>query len=308
MVAHMALSFRATEEIYQFRSFSRDRVRVLLTLDTRSVDLAAPGVNRTDGDFAVAWIRKFGNGRVFYSAFGHFVESFRLPVFRTMLLKALLWLTGEIEVDATPRSGPGAAAPAPIAPGDAFAPGSLVAIAGERLTSGSSLDAASVPLPVRLAGTHLEVNGRPAPLFFVKPGSLLAQLPYGLTPGQPAVLTVSSVNRASDPIPLKIEAAAPAIAAATRAGSVVVLYAIGLGTTEPPVAEGSAAPVTPLARTTVQPVVRIGGQLAAVDFSGLVPGFAGLYQVNSVLPAGASGTLEITIEAGGRVSNRFLLP
>src|SRR5436190_20357950 len=43
MVAHMAPSFRATEEIYQFRSFSRDRVRVLLTLDTRSVDLAAPG-------------------------------------------------------------------------------------------------------------------------------------------------------------------------------------------------------------------------------------------------------------------------
>src|SRR5689334_3397956 len=55
IVAHMAPSFRATEEVYQFRNFSRDRVRVLLSLDTRSVDLTAPGVNRTDGDFAVAW-------------------------------------------------------------------------------------------------------------------------------------------------------------------------------------------------------------------------------------------------------------
>jgi|ERR1051326_3339104 uncharacterized protein (TIGR03437 family) len=308
IVAHMAPSFRATEEIYQFRSFSRDKVRVLLTLDTRSVNLAASGVNRTDGDFASVWIRKYGNGRVFYSAFGHFVESFRLPVFRTMLTKALLWLTGEIDLDATPRSGPAAPAPAPGTPLDAVAPGSLAIITGERLTSGSYLDAVSLPLPVRLAGTHVEVNGRPAPLFSVKPNLLLAQLPYGLNPGQPATLTVSSVNRASDPVPLKIEAAAPGIAAAVRAGSVVVIYAIGLGTTDPPVAEGSAAPVTPLAKTTAQPIVRIGGQIAAVDFSGLVPGYAGLYQVNAVIPAGSSGALEITVEAGGRVSNRFVLP
>ena len=52
-------------------------------------------------DVPLVWIRKYGSGRVFYSAFGHFDESYRLPVFRTMLLKALLWLTGEIEVDAS---------------------------------------------------------------------------------------------------------------------------------------------------------------------------------------------------------------
>jgi uncharacterized protein (TIGR03437 family) len=308
IVAHMAPSFRATEEIYQFRSFSRDRVRVLLTLDTRSVDLSTPGVNRTDGDFAVAWIRKYGNGRVFYSAFGHFAESFRLPVFRTMLLKALLWLTGEIEVDATPRSGPSAPAPVPVAPADAVAPGSLISITGERLTSGSSVDAASIPLPVRLGGTHVEVNGRAAPLFSVKPNLVLAQLPYGLVPGEPAVLTVSSVNRASSSLPLEMEASAPGIIAAVRAGNVAVIYAIGLGTTIPPIPEGSAAPLMPLAKTTVQPVVRIAGQSAVVDFSGLVPGYAGLYQVNAVLPAGINGAAEITIEAAGRVSNRFMMP
>jgi type 1 glutamine amidotransferase len=99
------------EEFYQFRAFSRDRVRVLLTLDTRSVNMSAPGINRADGDFALAWIRNYGKGRVFYSAFGHFPDSFRLPPVRTMLLKALLWLTGEIDADATPRSGPSAPAP-----------------------------------------------------------------------------------------------------------------------------------------------------------------------------------------------------
>src|SRR5215467_12568546 len=112
IVKHMAPGFRALEEYYQFRNFSRDNVRVLLTLNTDTVDLHADGVNRTDGDFASVWIRKYGQGRVFYSAFGHFEDSFRLPMFRTMLMQALLWLTGEIEVDATPRSGPGAPPPA----------------------------------------------------------------------------------------------------------------------------------------------------------------------------------------------------
>lgn len=100
IVAHMAPGFRVLEEVYQFRAFSRDRVHVLLSLDTNSVDLNAPGVNRTDGDFPLAWIRKYGQGRVFYSAFGHFEENFQSPMFRTMLLKALEWLTGQIEVDA----------------------------------------------------------------------------------------------------------------------------------------------------------------------------------------------------------------
>ena len=79
-------------------------MRVLLTLNTGTVDLHAEGVNRTDGDFASVWIRRYGQGRVFYSAFGHFDDSFRLPMFRTILMQALLWLTGGIEMDATPRS------------------------------------------------------------------------------------------------------------------------------------------------------------------------------------------------------------
>jgi type 1 glutamine amidotransferase len=65
LVALAAPGFRFTEEFYQFRNFSRDRVRVLLALDTRSVDMTAPGINRTDGDFPLAWMRTYGKGRVF---------------------------------------------------------------------------------------------------------------------------------------------------------------------------------------------------------------------------------------------------
>jgi uncharacterized protein len=313
IVARLSPSFRATEEFYQFRAFSRDRVRVLLTLDTRSINQAAEGVHRTDGDFALAWIRNYGSGRVFYSAFGHFAESFQSPPLRAMLLKALLWLTGGIDADAAPRSGPSASVPAiggirNLSGGsDAFAPGDLIAISGARLTSGSTLAAGSVPLPVRLAGSHVELNGISAPLFQVAPDRVLAQVPAGIPSGQNAALTLSSVNRASESTPLRIEAAAPAIVAAFRTGAVLVLYLTGLGATVPAVMEGTASPAVPLARTVLQPVIRIAGQTADVYFSGLAPGLVGVYQVNAAVPDGASGRLEIVAEAGGRVSSPFVL-
>jgi hypothetical protein len=98
-----------------------------------------------------------------------------------MLLQALLWLTGQIDLDATPRSGPSAPPPDIVPNGvcefsgiaEAVAPGNIIAITGDRLTSGSFFAAAATPLPVRLAGTHIDVNGTSAPLFFVKPGRLL---------------------------------------------------------------------------------------------------------------------------------------
>ena len=63
------------DEHYQLKDFSRKTVRVLARLDPMSVDLAAPLVHRTDGDFPVAWVKTHGKGRVFYSTLGHLPES-----------------------------------------------------------------------------------------------------------------------------------------------------------------------------------------------------------------------------------------
>lgn len=92
--AKLPPSFEMVEEIYQFRDFSRDNVRVLLRLDTDSVDLKAAGVHRTDGDFGLAWRRTYGSGRVFYTALGHFDDTWRDERFQAMLDGALRWLTG----------------------------------------------------------------------------------------------------------------------------------------------------------------------------------------------------------------------
>jgi len=313
LVAHAAPGFRFIEEYYQFRAFSRDRVRVLLTLDTRSVDLSAAGINRTDGDFALAWIRNYGKGRVFYSAFGHFPESFTKEPVRTVLFQALLWLTGQIDLDASPRSGPSAPPPVVAVNGvrdiaggaDVFAPGGIIAITGDRLTSGSFFDVTTTPLPVRVAGTHVEINGRSAPLFSVRPDRLLVQIPADITAGQPASLTVSTVNLSAPTIPLRIESAAPAIVAATRTADALVIYATGLGATDPALGEGLAAPATGQVRTAIQPSVSVAGQPATVFFSGLAPGLVGLYQINVLLPAGLPAGFDIVIEAAGRRSQSF---
>lgn len=99
-------AFTLNDEIYQVKNFSRDRVRVLARLDASKLDLAHKGVKRTDGDFAVTWVRQYGKGRVFYSTFGHKQETWDRPDVQTMYLEAVKWAMGLIPGDATPRPAP----------------------------------------------------------------------------------------------------------------------------------------------------------------------------------------------------------
>lgn len=105
-LGELAPSFEIVDEIYQHRAFTRENVRVLLALDTASVDLNAAGVNRTDGDFALAWCRNFGLGRVFYTALGHFDGTWTDPRFQKMIEGALLWITQQQDADVTPLPKP----------------------------------------------------------------------------------------------------------------------------------------------------------------------------------------------------------
>jgi uncharacterized protein len=99
-------SFTINDEIYQFKDFSRDTVRVLARLDASKLDLASRRVHRTDQDFAVAWARDYGKGHVFYSALGHRPEVWDRQDVQTMYLEALKWSMGLTKADATPRPKP----------------------------------------------------------------------------------------------------------------------------------------------------------------------------------------------------------
>lgn len=88
---HLQKTFKLTDEIYQFKDFSRSRVHVLLSLDASSVDLNKPAVHRTDKDFALAWCRNYGSGRVFYTALGHRPEVWQDERFQQLILGAVRW-------------------------------------------------------------------------------------------------------------------------------------------------------------------------------------------------------------------------
>jgi uncharacterized protein len=99
-------SFVLRDEIYQMRNYSRDKLRVLMRLDAGKLDLANKNVHRTDRDFAVAWAKMYGKGRVFYTTLGHVEENWDKPEFQKMITEAIKWATGMIDADLTPRAMP----------------------------------------------------------------------------------------------------------------------------------------------------------------------------------------------------------
>ena len=87
--ARLPRRWTRTDEWYSFRPSPRGRVHVVASLDERTYD---PGALRT-GDHPIAWSRRSGRGRVFYTALGHTTESYAEPAFRRHVLGALAWVT-----------------------------------------------------------------------------------------------------------------------------------------------------------------------------------------------------------------------
>jgi uncharacterized protein len=99
-------SFTLTDEIYQIKMFSRASSRVLLRLDPSKLDLKNPRVHRTDRDFAVAWAKMYGKGRVFYTTLGHVEANWDRADMQAMVTGAIRWALGLVDADVTPRPAP----------------------------------------------------------------------------------------------------------------------------------------------------------------------------------------------------------
>jgi type 1 glutamine amidotransferase len=75
--------------------FSRDRVRVLLSLDTNAMDLSRQPHLVKGGDYPQAWTREYGKGRSFYTSLGHRDDIWSNdPVFRAHILGGIRWALG----------------------------------------------------------------------------------------------------------------------------------------------------------------------------------------------------------------------
>jgi type 1 glutamine amidotransferase len=99
-------SFVIHDEIYQMKDFSRDNVRVLMSLDAHKLDLSNPKVHRADHDFAVTWAKTYGKGRVYYSTLGHPEDNWDDPRLQQMYLEAIKWAMGLVDADVAPSRPP----------------------------------------------------------------------------------------------------------------------------------------------------------------------------------------------------------
>ncbi len=103
--AFNGMGFAVRDEIYQFREpYSREKLRVLASLDTAKTDMTKDGIKRTDGDFAISWCRAFGEGRVFYCSLGHNWEIFWNPQVLQHYLDGIQFAMGDLPVDVTPSA------------------------------------------------------------------------------------------------------------------------------------------------------------------------------------------------------------
>ena len=202
-------------------------------------------------------------------------------------------------------------------------PGGLTTIFGAGFSSGTEA-AREFPLPRKLAGSVVRVNGLPAPLLLVSPGQINLQIPFELV-GSEAQIVVESPVGASDSVLVEVAPYQPGIFTDAVSGLAAIIYAsdglspwhrpvrpgehiqifsTGLGAVSPRVETGEAAPPLALARTLAAPRVLIGGRSLTPSFSGLAPFFAGLYQVNVQIPADLEpGSHDVVLETGTGSSN-----
>ncbi|HXE75012.1 MAG TPA: S8 family serine peptidase [Candidatus Xenobia bacterium] len=230
----------------------------------------------------------------------------------------------------------GAVNAASFAPGGAVVPGSIAAVFGSNLATDIAFGGA-LPLPTTLAGATLLFNGSQAvPKFFASPFQINAQIPWELAGQMQATLTdtVGPITSPGEVVLLApfspglfatnsqgtgqgaiLIANTPNLAApagmfpgsrpAVRGVDFLEIYWTGGGAVTNQPSTGAAASANPLSQTTATPTVTIGGVPATVLFSGLAPGFVGLYVVTLQVPAGAptGAAVPVVLTIGGIQSN-----
>lgn len=197
---------------------------------------------------------------------------------------------------------------------------------GGTFAGATTAGATELPLPTSLGGAMVMVDGAAAPLVFVAESQINFQAPSGLAPGRypisimvngSAVATGNLDTFPANPGIFILDPADPLEPGAVlnqdnsingpdnpaAQGSTIIIYGTGQGEVDNPVADGTASGSDPLSSVVGETKAFIAAQEATVSFSGLAPGFVGLWQVNAVLPDGVSGRTAVFVQVGGGLTS-----
>jgi len=189
-------------------------------------------------------------------------------------------------------------------------PGSLGTLYGANLAGGASVQSA-YPWPSTLGGAQVLLGGMVLPLLYASDGQMNFYVPAEAPLGA-SMLTVLTPGGGAPALPVNVTAVQPgifpgailhagtadsALTVPGHAGDFVEIYCTGLGVTRT---------VNGLQVTAVAPTVFIGGVPVAPAYSGLAPGFVGLFQVDARIPAGlAPGAQGVILSSGSSQSNEI---
>lgn len=195
------------------------------------------------------------------------------------------------------------------------APGDIAVAYGIQFTTSAPGGPTTLPLATSFNNVQITVNGTPAPLYFTSAGQIDFEVPFGTPPGT-AIVQVIDNNQPGNSVSVTIAERAPKILVfgggtpiivnysdgsipsetftllkshAAHPGDTLIIYAIGLGQTDPEATTGAAATNPPLLEIDPPVTVTLGGGFSPTTtitplFTGLAPGFVGLYQINVTLP------------------------
>ncbi len=209
-----------------------------------------------------------------------------------------------------------------------LAPGELITLTGTGLYSGSGINIApSGAFPKSLGGVSATIDGTPCAIYYVSATQLAIVVPYAVATNTTGLANIQVTNNSvnSNVVQMYLTDAAPGsfsqnasgigLAAALHAttgqlltnanpaqpGEYISLYLTGLGTVTPAVSDGAVGPSNPLSTADVNTAGNLtvlfndynNGSVqnqGTIQFAGLAPSLAGLYQINVQVPTGVLGS------------------
>ncbi|MBL8191472.1 MAG: hypothetical protein JNK38_25875 [Acidobacteria bacterium] len=199
---------------------------------------------------------------------------------------------------------------------DALAPDAIAAAFGTNLATAVAV-ANTVPLPTELAGTKVRVNGELASLFFVAPSQINFLIPPTAHSGE-AVIEIITGNGTISRGTLNLSSVAASLFTSNASGTgapAAVVTKDGVNFTAVGNADGTSnlldvgdylvlfgTGMKKAAPATVR--ITIGGRDAPVQYIGPQGGYAGLDQLNTQIPAGVTGLVDVVVSINGKATNK----